>query len=364
MGKNEVLMLFLLSFSYLTPSTAPKLRRCCHCSSPCGCLQALTWKSGWQLSVLQIQREAQGSAKQDACRIYLLQSALPSSLHNPLMQWAKRHLALLWNRNGSRKTGFNARSNQRERAIEARRELPMPVSLEVMSTRTAGKGLRRLGVPLDRQSVPQKTFAGFILRILSQALSQHSAWAFQAWAAPAVPHWRGSVLAPPLLGVAEQRHPRTLHVASNFAFWPAPPWHQSVWQRRVDGARSQTGSSGQSALSLPFPAFGSTFTRGQSNDIVCITGERTCSGPELMGSWSFCVTEFCMKILGSFFFSCSNCLIHSFNKIVLLHRQNTDSPCPQLPLLRKRHAFAIKKNYIIRKDFAWLEEWAGLKLAF
>lgn len=156
MGKNEVLMLFLLSFSYLTPSTAPKLRRCCHCSSPCGCLQALTWKSGWQLSVLQIQREAQGSAKQDACRIYLLQSALPSSLHNPLMQWAKRHLALLWNRNGSRKTGFNARSNQRERAIEARRELPMPVSLEVMSTRTAGKGLRRLGVPLDRQKTKKK----------------------------------------------------------------------------------------------------------------------------------------------------------------------------------------------------------------
>lgn len=174
MGKNEVVLLFLLSFSHLSASTAPKLRWCCYCSSPCGCLEALTWKSGWQLSVLRIQREAQGSAKQDACRIYLLQSALPSRLHNPPMQWAKRHLALLWNSDGSRKTGFNARSNQRERAIEPSRELPMPVSLEDMSTRMAGKGLHRLGLPLDRQWVPQKPFAGFISRILLQALSQHS----------------------------------------------------------------------------------------------------------------------------------------------------------------------------------------------
>lgn len=72
MGKNEVVLIFLLSFLHLPPSTVPKLCQSRYCSSPCGCLGALTWKSGWQLSVLQIQHEAQGSAKQNARRIYLV----------------------------------------------------------------------------------------------------------------------------------------------------------------------------------------------------------------------------------------------------------------------------------------------------
>ena len=69
MCKNEVVLLFLLSFSHLTPSAVPKLCQSCYCSSPHRYLGALTWKSGWRLSVLQIQCEAQGSAKQDAHRI-------------------------------------------------------------------------------------------------------------------------------------------------------------------------------------------------------------------------------------------------------------------------------------------------------
>lgn len=40
--------------------------------------------------------------------------------------------------------------------------------------RMAGQGLHGPGDPLDRQWVPRKLFAGFILRILSQAHSQHS----------------------------------------------------------------------------------------------------------------------------------------------------------------------------------------------
>jgi len=71
-GKKKMVLLFLLSFSHPSPSTVPKLCQSRYCGSPCGCLGALTWKSHWQLLVLQIQHEARGSAKQDARRINLL----------------------------------------------------------------------------------------------------------------------------------------------------------------------------------------------------------------------------------------------------------------------------------------------------
>lgn len=86
----------------------------------------------------------------------------------------KTSLAPLWNRTGSRKTGFNAGSNEKERATEPRCELLMPMSLEEMPTRTGRAGLTQAGIPLDRQHVPSKSFAGFILRNLSQVLSYHS----------------------------------------------------------------------------------------------------------------------------------------------------------------------------------------------
>lgn len=81
-----------------------------YCGSPCRCLEALTWKSHGQLLVLQIQHEAQGLQKKMPTGFFSSEVLyLPNSTARPCNGQ---------NRNRSRKRGFNARNNQRERAIE------------------------------------------------------------------------------------------------------------------------------------------------------------------------------------------------------------------------------------------------------
>lgn len=141
MGQNEVVLLFLLSFSHHI-SIVPELCQSRYCGSPRRCLDLERWLAAPSASN---PAWAHGSAKRDARRIYILQSALPSHLHNPPVKWAKPRSPLCGTEPGAERQALMPGATKEKELLSPDVSSCCPCHWRRCPPGLAGQDLHRLG---------------------------------------------------------------------------------------------------------------------------------------------------------------------------------------------------------------------------